>query len=390
MTVTDYREYTGYIEAIKTITIRVRIRGILKSVKFQEGTDVAKGALLYEIEPAEFENSVAQAEAALAKAKADIVRAQAESEKAEAELARATKLRATNAISEEEWSTSNANSKVTQAAKTQATAVREQAEAALATAKLDLSYTKIYAPVAGRISRTMVHEGNLVGYNEATILTNLITTNPVYVMFDVPEADALDYDRTARAENRPKPTDREIPVEVGVTGEVDKKTGYPTYPHVGVIDFRENRIESGSGTVRMRGELRNDDRTLSTGMYAHVRVPRGDSESRIMVPEAAVLSDQQGRYVFTVGDDNVVVKKPVTLGPRDGTMIAVKTGLVLSDWVVVRGLQLARPKADVVPNVRVWIPFARVFVEFARPKPVVAPQNTPLPATGPHPTAPKK
>jgi membrane fusion protein, multidrug efflux system len=349
MTVTDYREYTGYIESMKVITIRARVRGILKSVKFQEGTDVPEGALLYEIEPAEFENAVAQSEAALAKAKADIVRAQAEAEKAEAELARATKLRASNAVSEEEWSTVNANAKVTQAAKTQAAAAKEQAEAALGTAKLDLSYTKIYAPVAGRISRTMVHEGNLVGYNEATVLTNLITTNPVYVQFDVPEADAIAHDRDARQHHLPMPTDRSIPVEVGVTGDVDDQNEL-TYPHQGYIDFRENRIETGSGTVRMRGVLKNDNHALSTGMYAHVRVPKGQPRQRVMVPEAAVLSDQRGRYVLTVGPDDVVVYKPVELGPRRGKLIAVEKGLTFDDWVVVSGVQLARPKTKVAPE----------------------------------------
>ncbi len=341
--VTDYREYTGYIEAIKIITIRARIRGALKSVNFQEGTDVEKGKLLYEIEPAEFVNAVAQSKAALDKAKADIARAEAEWDKAEAELARALKLRETKSISEEEYTTTLASEKVARAAKTQAYASREQTEAALESAKLDLSYTKIYAPVAGRISRTLVNEGNLVGYNEATPLTNLITTNPVYVQFDIPEADAIEYDRKARAENLPKPSDGKIEVEVGVTTEME-------FPHKGYIDFRENRIETGSGTVRMRGVLPNDQRTLSTGMYARVRVPRDEAKFRLMIPEASVMSDQRGRFVLTVGDDNVVVYKAVTLGPRVGTLIAIETGLSDSDWVVVDGVQLARPKSKVAPQ----------------------------------------
>ncbi|HEY2784326.1 MAG TPA: efflux RND transporter periplasmic adaptor subunit [Fimbriiglobus sp.] len=343
MNVTDYREYTGYIQAIKVITIRARVRGELKSIKFQEGTDVQAGKLLYEIEPAEFVNAVDQSKAALDKAKADIARADAEWDKAEAELVRAKKLKESNSISEDEYTTTLASEKVARAAKTQATASREQAEAALASAKLDLSYTKIYAPVTGRIGKTLVNVGNLVGYNEATPLTNLITTNPVYVEFDVPEADALEYDRLARAEHLPEPSDRKIPVFVGVTGEKG-------FPHQGVIDFRENRIETGSGTVRMRGELSNDKRTLSTGMYARVRVPKGDGKSRLMVPEASVQSDQRGRYVLVVGADDVVEYRPVTLGPRVGTFIAAETGLKEGDWIVVSGVQLARPKSKVTPQ----------------------------------------
>jgi membrane fusion protein, multidrug efflux system len=343
MTVTAYREYTGYVEATKIITIRARVRGKLNAVKFQEGTDVAEGDLLYEIEPAEFQNAVDQAKAALDKAKADIKRAEAEWGKAEADVARAERLKKSNSISDEEYTSIQASAKVTSASKAQAIASEEQAKAALKTAELDRSYTKIYAPVSGRISKTLVNEGNLVGYNEATALTNLITTNPVYVQFDVPEADAIEYDRRARDEHLPKPTDKKIPVEVGVPTEQG-------YPHVGVIDFRENRIETGSGTVRMRGLLPNDQRTLSTGMFARVRVPKDDPKPRLMVPEAAVLSDQRGRYVLAVGADDVVVYKVVTLGPRVGTMIAVETGLTDSDRVIVAGVLLARPKIKVTPR----------------------------------------
>lgn len=347
--VTDYGEYTGFIESVQIVGIRARITGYLKKIHFKEGTDVEKDALLYEIDPREFEAARDRAIAARDRATADLDKANAEYEKASFDKKQADRIKMTNAISDQEYLQYVVAEKAAKATIAQAAASLQQAKAALETSMLDLEYTKIRAPISGRISRSQVKEGNLVGYNEATLLTNVIATNPVHVLFDVPERDAIEYDRRAKAFGLPKPSDGKIPVEVGVLTEAG-------YPHHGVIDFRENRFETGTGTVRMRGELSNKDRLLSTGMYARVRVPKGEARDRLMVPMTAVMSDQRGRYVYVVDDKNMVEYRAITTGPRAGTLISAETGLKPTDRVIINGTQKARPKAPVEPEEASAIP----------------------------------
>lgn len=329
MDVQNYGEYTGYLEPVETASIRARVRGFLQKVHFKEGTEVKEGDPLYQIDPREFEATVARA-------KADLDRTAADLRKTIADEERAIKLRRTNAIAEEEYL-----SRV--AAKETAQAAVEQAQAVLDQAKLDLSFTTINAPMSGRISRTQVTPGNLVGYNEPTLLTTIVTTDPIYVVFDVPERNVVEYDRLARQKGLPRPSDGKIPVEVGVVTE-------PGYPHVGVIDFRENRIDIGTGTVRVRGRLPNPDRLLTSGLFAHVRVPREAPQSQLTLPEAAVLSDQRGRFVWVVKADNTVEYRAVKIGQRVEGRFAITDGLKDDDSVIVNGVQRARPGAPVDPQ----------------------------------------
>jgi RND family efflux transporter MFP subunit len=353
-TVADYGEYTGYLDAVQRVEIRPRIRGRIDKVYFREGTELEKGTLLYEIDPREYQVARDEAQAALNRAVADQRRAAAELERAQAALQRTTQLRETGGVSKDEYDQAVATHKTANAAVGQADAALDQARAKLAATELDLSFTKIHAPIDGRISRTLVTEGNLVGYNEPTQLTVMVDVDPIYVFFDVPERDAIAYEAKVKPVRSaallvggvawlPLWSDAMIPVEVGIETE----TGYP---HVGVINFREPRFESGSGTVRLRGVVDNFDRKLSSGMYARVRFPTGPRRDRLMIPEQAILSDQRGRYVLVVGADDVVQYRAVGLGPVLGKLVAVEQGLKADDWVIVAGVQKARPKTPVKPD----------------------------------------
>jgi RND family efflux transporter MFP subunit len=326
--VQNSREYTGYLEAVETANVRARVRGFLTKVLFKEGAEVTKDEPLYEIDRREFE-------AALARAQADLSKASAERDRAQADEDRGRVLVRTMAISEEEF-----QQRV--AARKSALASVSQAEAAMRIAKLDLEFTKITAPISGRISRTAVTEGNLVGFNEPTLLTTIVRLDPIYVTFDVPEANAIEYERQSR-QKLPSPTDRTMPIDLGVARE----TGYP---HHGVIDFRENRVDTGSGTIRLRGVLDNKERALVPGMFARVRVPLGGPKKQPAIPEAALMADQAGRYVYVVATDNTVRRQQVTIGGRSGNLVGIETGMSPDDWVIINGLQKARPGGTVNPK----------------------------------------
>lgn len=353
--VSDWGEYTGHLDAVQRVEIRPQVKGRLLKVHFREGTEIEQGTPLYEIDPAEYQVARDEAKAALGKAIADRSRAAAELERSAATLKRLGRL-AGSGVSQDEYDQAVAAEKSARAAVGQSEAAVSQAEAALESAELNLSYTKIDAPISGRVSRTLVTEGNLVGYGEATHLTVMVDQDPIYVFFEIPERDAIEYEARVKplktiapgmqALGLPVPplwSDGAIPVEVGVETEHG-------YPHKGFINFRDPRFEPGTGTVRLRAVLTNSDRRLSSGMYARVRFPMTSPRERLMVPESAVLSDQSGRYVLVVGADDMVERRAVRLGQRVGNLVAVEDGLLADDRVVVNGLQKARPRTKVAPE----------------------------------------
>ena len=341
-TITPYGEYTGFTEAVQRVEIRPQVTGVLKAVHFNEGTEITKGALLYEIDPTEFEASATRAEAAVAKAVADKERAEAELTKANADLERAEGLRKSNAISDTEYQSIVAAARSAQAAVGQAVAAGREAAALLETAKIDLGYTTIRAPIDGRISRTLVTPGNLVVKEQPPLVVTVLQA-PIYVFFDVPEPEAIAYERLARATGLPLWSEGKIPLEL----EVETETGYP---HKGFINFRDPRFDVASGTVRLRGIFDNKEKNLSSGMFARVRFPRGPAQDWLVVPEAAVLSDQRGRFVYVLQPDNTAVAKTVTIGQKVGPMLAIESGLKDDDWVVVSGVQKVRPKTPLDPE----------------------------------------
>jgi len=269
--VTDYHYYTGRIEAVETVEVRARVLGFLQKIHFKEGVEVKKGDLLYEIDPRTFQADVDRAQA-------DVTRGEAQAQVARSEADRAARLRGTDALSEEEYQQRLAT-RSTSAAQLQ------QARAALASARLQLDFTKITAPISGRISRTLVTEGNLVGSGQPTLLTTIVSVDPMYVYFDVPERNFLQYNERIREQGEASASSGSIPVYVGLANEKG-------YPHSGTINFRDNRAEPGTGTVQVRGELPNPDRVLTPGLFARVRVPMGKPLPRLLVPQMAIAADQ--------------------------------------------------------------------------------------------------
>jgi membrane fusion protein, multidrug efflux system len=354
-------EYNGYLDAVESVQIRARVKGFLTEVHLAEGREIDKGDLLFRIDNREYVAAVKKADAERLKALAELKRAKNEEE-------RSKPLVMARNLSQEEF-----QQRV--AARETAEAMIKQTEAILESAQLDLSYTEIRAPIKGRISRTLVTRGNLVGQGEATLLTTILAVDSVYIYFDVPERDLPEYQLILQDDGRV------ARVEIGVAGE----TGFP---HDGFIDFRENRAEQGTGTVRIRGRIVNDPegpariRRLQPGMYARVRVPRGEPQKRLTIPEEALMAGQEGRFVFVLNDDNVVAKRTVTVGPQvwglpppekayapkwelknpsppEGdparakftirSVVAIEKGLEPGDRVIVNGLQRARPGAPVTP-----------------------------------------
>lgn len=358
--VQTYHEYNGMLDAVQSVMIQARVEGFLEKVLFKEGEEVKVDAPLYLIDPREYASAVAKARSDIAKAKADIANAKAQIALAEAELNRLTQA---GGASKSEIDKATATLAANKAMLDVAEANRSAAEAAERTALLKLSYTDIKAPIAGRISRTLVTPGNLVGQKDATMLTSIVSVDPVYVYFDVPEKDLLAYQKLLANETKKGP----IPVAVGLGTEEG-------YPHPGILDFQENRVEPGSGTIRVRGVLENPvdpkrgARMLYPGMYCRVRVPIGSPKPMLAIPEEALMTGQEGRFVYVIGPENVIQKRTVVLGPPVWRMtigqppawmlgkapvrsvVSVESGLAPGDRIVAVGLLKARLGQAVTPE----------------------------------------
>jgi len=326
----ETREYTGHLEAVEAVSVRARVRGILQKIHFEEGIEVKQGALLYEIDPSEYQ-------AAVDEKAADIARLEHELRLAESEAKRSSELYEQKATSRESWESKQNKMAVTKAE-------REKARAALRQAELNLSYTRIYAPISGRVGRTLVTAGNLVGYNELTQLTTIVKIDPIYVNFEIPERDLLRFEQTEQ-ERSSSWSLMQAPLAIGLETE----TGYP---HAGVINFRDNRVESETGTVLVRGTLPNPARKLVPGLFARIQVPVGEPKPRLLVPETSLAADQRGRYVLVVDADDTVEQRPVQIemNLEQRGFLPIREGLTPADRVVVSGMQRARPGAKVAPE----------------------------------------
>jgi RND family efflux transporter MFP subunit len=392
--VRDYAEYNGYMETTQAVEIRARVRGFLMRVHFTHGTEVKKDQLLYNIDDREYVAAVAKAKADLKKATADIGNWKAQIKLAEAELDRVVQAKKSGAGAQTDVDKAAATLDVNKAQLAAAEASEKGAAAAVETAEIQLGYTEIRSPIAGLISRTLVDEGNLVGQTEATLLTTIVRVEELYVYFDVPEPQFIAF-LQGRFRRFLLDANRDpVPVEVGVSSELG-------FPHAGVIDFHENRVDTLTGTVRVRGILKNPMRSNATralypGLYARVRVPKADPTPRLVIPEDALQTGQEGRFVYVVRPDNVVEKRLVTVGPnvwrtppperaaeepnwalvnpnpgaapgaKDGpppptrlrvqSVIAIDAGLRPDDRVIVNGIQRARPDSPVTPDEWVLTP----------------------------------
>jgi RND family efflux transporter MFP subunit len=327
-TLVDLAEATGRTEAPETYEVRVRVKGFLKAVKFKEGAPVKKGDLLYDIDPRTFE-------ADLESAQAEVARLDAVFKMARSEADRAHRTRLSSAISEEEYMQKFAAQETAQAA-------LRKGKAAIETARLELSFTKIFSPIDGVIGRTLVTEGNLVGYNDPTLLTTVVRTDPIYVYFDVTERAILEHDELVRKHGAPA-LQAKVPAHIGLA--TDKG-----HPHQGYIDFRDNKVDPGTGTIRLRAVLENKSRVLTPGLFCRVQVPIGLATERLLVPESALGLDQRGRFVLVADAEGTVEARTVRTGmATDDGYIVIADGLKGDEWVIVNGLQRARPGSKVAP-----------------------------------------
>lgn len=325
--VTEWDEFTGRFAAVDTVDIRPRVSGYLTRVAFQEGAEVKKGDLLFEIDAREYE-------AALQRALADVERAKTRVALAKSVIERSEKLVKARALSGEEYDARIAEHK-------QAKADLGAMEAAAAQARLTVSFTRITAPIDGRISVAMVTPGNLV--DPTAKLSTIVSLNPIYVYFEGDERTFLDYQGMARRGERESSRNVRSPVHVGLANEEG-------YPHTGELDMVDNQLDPGTGTMRARAVLDNTERMFTPGLFARVQLVGSAKKQALLIHEQAVLTDQDRKYVYVVGEGNKATRKEVVLGARVDGLLIVESGLAASDQLVVNGVRkIFFPGQDLKP-----------------------------------------
>jgi RND family efflux transporter MFP subunit len=332
-TVTDWDEFTGRFEAVEEVQVRARVGGFVTNVEFRDGAFVGTGDLLYVIDARPFEAVAEQAEGQLADARA-------KAELARRELDRALTLVQTSAVSE---SIVDQRRQALQAAK----AAQLQAEGLLKRAHLDIEFTHVVAPMGGRASRHLVSVGNLVqgsdGGGAGTLLTSIVSLDPIYIYFDMDEATYQKNNRLYFEGKRPSSRENPNPVQVTLTGETKPS-------HDGKVDFLDNRLDVSTGTLRGRAVIPNKDYSILPGQFGRVRLIGSSPYEALLLPDAAIATDQSRKIVFVVKDDDTVEARPVTLGPLDDGLRVIREGLKPEDRVIVDGLQRARVGAKVSPH----------------------------------------
>jgi membrane fusion protein, multidrug efflux system len=321
--ITEWDEYTGRFTALETVEIRARVSGFIDSVHFQEGQIVKKDDLLFVIDQRPYQIAVEQA-------KADIERAQAKLDIATQDVNRATPLLQSQTLTEREFDTRKSIQR-------DASGQLANANAALKQAQLNLEWTEVRAPIAGRISDKRVDAGNLIsgGQTGATLLSVIVSIDPIHFVFDGSEADFLHYLRLAAAGTRPSSRDAPNPVAVRLADETE-------FTHQGRMDFVDNAINPKTGTIRARAVFDNKDGFLTPGFFGRLRL-FGGTHDALLIPDGAIASDQASKIVFTVADDGTVGTKRVELGPITDGLRVVRSGLAPTDRIVIDGLPRARP-----------------------------------------------
>ena len=325
--VLEYDELPGRVAAIDHVVVKARVIGYLNKVHFQEGADVKEGDLLYTIDPREYQAEFASAEATLQQSQAELAQAHSDYQ-------RSSQLSTQKVIAAQETEKQGT-------AALAAEAGTRSAQARLSKAKLDLEYTEIRAPISGKISRTSVTEGNLVANGDT--LTTIVSQDPVYVYFDAPERVVLRWDKAVSEEASSGLTAR-ARAFVGLLNEEG-------FPREGAVDFSDNEVNAGTGTLKMRAVVPNDDRRLRIGMFARVRLTLDQPRQTLLVPERAVGVDQGQRFTYVVNGDNKVEYRKVSIGQVYDGKLAVLEGLQAEDRVITEGLQLLHPGQVVQPEV---------------------------------------
>jgi multidrug efflux system membrane fusion protein len=328
--VAETAEFTGRLEAASTVELHARVTGYLVKVHFKAGTQVKKGQLLLEIDPRIYKAMLNKAEAELAVAVAVLKRRQVE-------LARARKLIASKAISQEDFDN-------IVAAQAEAEVAIKPAQASVEYARLHLDFTQVRAPIDGTIGRPVLTPGNLVQADTMTLAT-IVQTDPIYVHFNVDERTLLRLRRLGAA-GKIKPDS--LPLFMGLTDEKG-------YPHKGIVDSFDNRVDPNTGTISARGRFSNANGLFVPGLFARVRMPLAVKRKMLLVSEEAILNDMGQRYLLIVNDKNVVERRAVTVAGQLGKMRAIEAGLKPEEWVVVRGLKGLRLGVKIKPR-RVAMP----------------------------------
>jgi RND family efflux transporter MFP subunit len=329
--VTEYSGLTGRTAAVDSIEVRARVWGYVDRFNFKEGMLVQKGDVLFEIDPRTYKAALAQAEGKLA----SLV---AHAQRLETDFARARRLINTNSIAQEEFDRVEGD-------RAEANAAIEAQKAAVEEARLDLDFTKVIAPVTGRVGRAQVTKGNLVqaGPTGGTLLTTLVSVDPMYAYFDVDERTVLRVRQMIREGRVKSARDVTWPVYIGLANE-------DGYPHEGFIDFVDNQINPKVGTLRLRGVFPNKNEALSPGYFVRVRIPIGPPRDAILVSDRVIDSDQGQRIVYVVDSDDTITVRSVQLGGLYDGLRAVEAGLSVNDRVVIAGQQHVRTGSSVVPE----------------------------------------
>ena len=329
--VMEWDEYTGRLEPVESVEVRARVNGYLESIHFEDGALVKKNDLLFVIDPRPYKTDYDRAEAELARAETRL-------ELASNDFDRAGRLFKSHAISEEEY---DSRSKAKKEADSNLTA----AKAALEGARLNLEYTRVQAPIDGRISRRYVTAGNLVhgGTGMPTLLTTIVSIDPIYCYIDADERSVLRYQQLSREGKRVSARDFKIPCEMALANE----TGFP---HKGMIDFVDNRLDPHTGTLRARGVFTNSNRALTPGLFARLRIPGSGKYQALLLPDRAFSSDQTLKFVYVVNAQGKVEFRPVTVGPVVDGLRVVRDGLKAGERVIVEGHMRVRPGITVTPQ----------------------------------------
>jgi multidrug efflux system membrane fusion protein len=318
----DYEDCTGRTEAYKTVDVRARVTGYLDRWDFEAGKKVSKGDVLFNIDPRSYQ-------AELARAEANVVQAEAHLTRLNADYQRAIYLSNTRAIGHEELDKISGD-------RAEADASVGIAKASRDLAKLNLNYTKVTASLDGIVSRAMVDPGNMVKADD-TVLTTIVTQDPMYAYFDIDERSALRLSRQLLQGETKYP-----PVQMGLADEE------PNFPHRGSIDFVDNRLDTNTGTRHMRCSFPNKDGLLTPGLFVRIRFLYGELQNVILIPEEAITADQDRKYVYVVDDKDQIEHRQIKTGKMRNGLRAVVDGLKGDERVVVKGIQRIRPGVSVI------------------------------------------
>jgi RND family efflux transporter MFP subunit len=331
--VVDYATYTARVAAVESVELRAHVWGYLDKVAFKEGSLVKKGDVLFELDPRPYQ-------AQLDQARAEVERLNAQLQLDDVELRRATELLRRQAGTREDYDRASAQVSQSRAALAAAEAKVEQAE-------LDLGYTKVTAPVSGRTSRYNVTVGNFIqagNQGTGTLLTTIVSVDPIYAYFDVDEQTVLRVRKFIREGRMRSARETEIPVSLGLSTEEG-------FPHQGTINFVDNQVNPRTGTLRVRGVFSNKDEVLAPGYFCRVRVPVGPAHRVLLVSDRALANDQGRKVLYVVDDKNKVVMRPVQTGALHDGLRAIEDGLGVNEKVVVNGLLQIRPGLTVNPEI---------------------------------------